>query len=700
MTYFDDIQRSSPRPPVEGTEIPAGPVGPQGPEGPTGPQGETGPQGSAGPTGSTGPAGATGAAGPIGPLGPEGTVGPEGPQGIQGESAGTGYYGQITRQTTGTVTVSVTGTYYPIDLAGDFDETNSFGIVSGTSEDMALKNDSGLSILLGVIGSADVSSANQQTIGLKLAVNGVPLDDSDCRVTTGTTNYGKVLSQFLVVLDPDDEVSMHLANHTNTTNIDVDRCKLVLFTVGREGDVGSQGIQGIQGEQGIQGIQGEQGIQGPQGEQGIQGETGPQGNIGQTGAAGQVFVGVTTTVNPNQLPAVSDQDPTNPNVAIFDFDLPRAPAVTVGTTDTIAPGSSASVSATGANGDVTLNFQIPVGQVGATGPEGPVGPVGPEGPEGPVGPEGSVGSQGDSGLVISDTPPLDTDILWLDTSEPGVAVVPQGGLTGEILKKFSDSNYDTEWGTLSASDVGAPNLIGSNSFGGANVFEAGDPADVPLTALGVSGQTANLFEVNTSAGVQRFRVNNDGYTTLSGNFQTLGVRVGTSVTFTTGQRWVSVQDAASIPSSVSGGVILYSESGRLKVRDGVKSFEVSEGLQTRTTAVYTTESIASLADETGTLELAAGYRLYRIETNVPARVRLYTDNTKRDADQTRAIGTDPTGDHGVMFDFVTTTTLLSADLSPLIDGFVASGVDAGITVQNRSGSTETVAVTLTYIRSE
>jgi predicted RNA-binding protein len=76
MTYFDDIERSSPRPPVEGTEIPPGPPGPQGPEGPQGPQGEQGVQG---------PVGATGATGPVGATGPQGIQGDKGDKGDTGE---------------------------------------------------------------------------------------------------------------------------------------------------------------------------------------------------------------------------------------------------------------------------------------------------------------------------------------------------------------------------------------------------------------------------------------------------------------------------------------------------------------------------------------------------------------------------------------------------------------------------------------
>lgn len=51
------------------------------------------------------------------------------------------------------------------------------------------------------------------------------------------------------------------------------------------------------------------------------------------------------------------------------------------------------------------------------------------------GPQGTQGPKGDKG----------------DTG----AGVPEGGTAGQVLKKKNGTDYDTEWGNLSASDVGA-----------------------------------------------------------------------------------------------------------------------------------------------------------------------------------------------------------------------------------------------------
>lgn len=125
----------------------------------------------------------------------------------------------------------------------------------------------------------------------------------------------------------------------------------------------------------------------------------------------------------------------------------------------------------------------------------------------------------------------------------------------------------------------------------------------------------------------------------------------------------------------------------------------SGGAASRDDAVYTTGSLAHGAEETGTITMGKGYRLLAISLDGPARVRLYTTAAKLTADASRPVGADPQGDHGLMFEFVGTEALLSADLSPVVDGDCASA-SVPIAVQNLSGATDTITVTLTYVATE
>ena len=61
-----------------------------------------------------------------------------------------------------------------------------------------------------------------------------------------------------------------------------------------------------------------------------------------------------------------------------------AATITVGTTTTTDTGSNASVTNSGTNENVILDFSIPRGSIGPTGPTGPQGNIGLTGATGPT----------------------------------------------------------------------------------------------------------------------------------------------------------------------------------------------------------------------------------------------------------------------------------------------------------------------------
>ena len=125
------------------------------------------------------------------------------------------------------------------------------------------------------------------------------------------------------------------------------------------------------------------------------------------------------------------------------------------------------------------------------------------------------------------------------------------------------------------------------------------------------------------------------------------------------------------------------------------------GFVSRTTSEITTSSLANNATEDTTVTLKPGYRLLKVETDVAARVRVYDSTASRTADASRPIGTDPTGAHGVILDFVTTVSTLEWWLNPVVDGYTTANNDTvPLAITNLSGSTDTVTVTFTWVRSE
>jgi hypothetical protein len=122
-------------------------------------------------------------------------------------------------------------------------------------------------------------------------------------------------------------------------------------------------------------------------------------------------------------------------------------------------------------------------------------------------------------------------------------------------------------------------------------------------------------------------------------------------------------------------------------------------LPTITTATKTTASLAIGAHELTTITMQQGYRVYKLETDVPARIRLYTTTTGRDADETRELGNVVSESIGLIMEATTEDGLLAYDLGIAVDGYVASGTAIPITITNLSDSTQEVTLTLTYVRT-
>jgi hypothetical protein len=101
--------------------------------------------------------------------------------------------------------------------------------------------------------------------------------------------------------------------------------------------------------------------------------------------------------------------------------------------------------------------------------------------------------------------------------------------------------------------------------------------------------------------------------------------------------------------------------------------------------------------------LGASYRLMRLATDVPARVRAYATEAQRAADLERDPATPPVGDHGLQVDVVTTADLLTVTLSPTVDGWDAETQPDGyipFAITNTGTTAAVITATITYLRTE
>jgi hypothetical protein len=401
------------------------------------------------------------------------------PRGADGD--GTAFYGQISNQSTQQVTISTAGTFVPMAITGTFDTANSFGTVA---DGFGIKNNSGFEQLFTVIASADVEIGNNKTAAFRLALNSVGISQSECRATTGTANFAKLLSQWTIAVPAGQTVSCQLANITDTTDIDVNRAKIVLFTPGRQGEQGDAATINV----------GTVSTVNP--------DVAPDvTNSGTTGAAVLDFdlpraavVTVDTpaaVLNPDQNPTVSSTT-TDGDVEVA-FSLPRAPAVTLGTVTPVNPDVSPTITDSGVDGDVVLDVNIPRA---ASVTLGTVTPVNPD-----VAPDVTdSGTDGDVVLDI-DLPRAPTFTVGTITPvNPDVApTVADVGLDGDVVLDFDLPRGPTfTVGTVTTVPSGTGSTITDVGLNGDIeldfVLEAGPPptsiddlGDVTITSA-VDGQ--------------------------------------------------------------------------------------------------------------------------------------------------------------------------------------------------------------------
>jgi len=157
-------------------------------------------------------------------------IGPTGPQG----DTGSAYYGQVGKQGQSTITIGATGTYQSTGVTATLDTLANSGVSLGTTDDFAIKNTSGDTRVFKITASMDCLTATDAAIGIKLALNGTPIDDTDCRGWAVEDYTAKLVTTWLLELEEDDEVALFVANHTGTENITFLRGRIVASSVGEE----------------------------------------------------------------------------------------------------------------------------------------------------------------------------------------------------------------------------------------------------------------------------------------------------------------------------------------------------------------------------------------------------------------------------------------------------------------------------------
>ena len=140
--------------------------------------------------------------------------------------------GQASRMTTGEITIATQGVYVATGLVATFDSATANEMTLGTAHTFGVKNTSGATRLVQIYGSIDAAAGNNKVLGVKLALNGTPIDQTECRAFTGSGGQeAKLVTNWMISMADDDEVSLFIANHTSTANIEFRRGRIVAAEV-------------------------------------------------------------------------------------------------------------------------------------------------------------------------------------------------------------------------------------------------------------------------------------------------------------------------------------------------------------------------------------------------------------------------------------------------------------------------------------
>lgn len=139
-------------------------------------------------------------------------------------------------------------------------------------------------------------------------------------------------------------------------------------------------------------------------------------------------------------------------------------------------------------------------------------------------------------------------------------------------------------------------------------------------------------------------------------------------------------------------------STNTQVKRLLDSFQSGGGLQSST--IYNTAQLDPNATENGTIKLGQAFELLKIQSSVPARIRLYSSQAALAADQNRKVATDPLPGQGVIFDGVTTQQQPSINCSPVVKGAnleVAQTDSISLSVTNLGSTKSTISLVFIFI---
>jgi len=160
-------------------------------------------------------------------------VGKTGPTGPQGPPVGNLPRGQISIQNNTTATDIITaGVFVPAGVNGTLDASVSIDFETLTDGDFGMRYTGATTRTFWIFGSFDCSDGNNRTLAIRMAKNGTAIPETECRAFTSSGGAeAKLVSNWMIELATDDEISLIIANITHADDITIRRGRLVVNSI-------------------------------------------------------------------------------------------------------------------------------------------------------------------------------------------------------------------------------------------------------------------------------------------------------------------------------------------------------------------------------------------------------------------------------------------------------------------------------------
>lgn len=274
--------------------------------------------------------------------------------------------------------------------------------------------------------------------------------------------------------------------------------------------------------------------------------------------------------------------------------------------------------------------------------------------------------------------------------------------TGNMFSaNFGTTGIITANGNITGGNIISNSVVNASQFLATTQFAVGG---TQMTATQVSSTNLQAGNAVTSPYIAATNLiaGNISVTALSsdtGSFAGLITgSAGANISGNVASGNIAVTGNVTATGNVSGTYIL----GNGAFLTGITTGGGGGGTGSRANAIVNSGVLSNASVTNQSVVIAKGYAVYKITTSAASWVRMYTSVAARTADSTRSQYTDPQPGAGVIAEVITTganTVLISPGAIGWNDESPVSN-SIPVCIQNLSGSTTNIQVTITYLGLE